>query len=265
MRNKLGYLTIVLMLMSGVMGGCPTDVDNTLDPNDTAATDNSGKTSGDNTDDSNTDNGNTDNGNTDTGNTDTGNTDTGNTDTGNTDTGNTDTGNTDNGNTADVILTGSFAGTVAYTKTEAISGGDLQLPRTWNESFAFDIDADGIPVEYTIPGYMQTEGGIKFVASIHQVGDSVTLTETRGEYTATLQATVVLTNYGADGGSVTLQLVHNGAKGNLTEVGTGICLIEFTADGNNVAFTSTTDYAVKLNGVVNTQWHVVCDGTLTPQ
>lgn len=271
MRNKLGYLTIVLMLMGGLMGGCPTGVDNPLDPNDSAATDDSGQstddgtTDGSDSTDNSADDGSTDDGATDNGSTDDGSTDDGSTDDGITDSGSTDNGDDNDSGSTDTVLTGNFAGTVECTKTEAISGGALGLAKSWNENFAFEIDAAGIPVEYTIPGYMQSAGGIQFVAQVHQVGDTVTLTETSGTYTATLQVTVALASYNANGGSVTLQLAHNGVKGSLTEVGTGICNIEFTADGDNVTYASTTDYAVKLNGIVSTQWHVVCDGSLAPQ
>lgn len=266
--SKVSLLAIVLLLAGGLLGGCPTVIDD--NPADDSAANNSGNQTNNNGANNNTNNNsnnntgqntntntNNNNNNTDGSNTNSGNS-------GSNDTGNNG-GNTDNGDTPDETLVGSFTGILACTKTEAINDGALGIPKTWNENFAFEIDTDGIPTQYTIPGYMQAEGGIRFDADVFQVGDSVTLNETRGTYAVTLKITVALANYAANGGRVVLQLEHDGVKGALTEVGTGMCVIEFTADGDNLAYSSVTDYTVKLSGIIDTRWHVECEGTLTPQ
>ena len=263
MRTKLGYLTIVLMLMGGLLGGCPPVDEAPLDNTDQTNTNNNN--SGDNNNnDSNSSNNNDNNSgdNNDNGN-NSGNNDNGNNNSGNNDNNNDDDGN-NNSNTPAETLTGTFAAAVTYTKTESI-GGPLGMEKSWSEQFSFEIDDNGIPVEYTIPGYMQTTGGIKFIAQVHQVGETATLTETSGPYTATLKVTVALAEYNDDGGRVVLELEHNGAKGSLTEAGTGMCVIEFEADGDNVTYSSETDYNILLSGLVNTRWHVEVTGTLTPQ
>jgi|GEM_PF-5006345 len=271
MKTKIGCLTIALCLSSLMLGGCPTTtgVDNILDTPDVQTPADNAAPADNQTPDDGASTNNDDNGASVGGAAQPTNDDPpadANNDGQDNGDNNGDANGGDGGDDdtpAQTAFTGAYSGAVACTKSESL-GGPLGLEQSWNDNINFAFNADGLPIEFSIPGYGQSEGGVVFVAQVNQVGDTVTLTETQGTYTGTLTVSVAITQYDDDSGRIVLQLEHSGVKNALTEEGTGACVIEFARDGANLTYSSVTDYEVILSGMINTLWHVECTGTLAP-
>jgi hypothetical protein len=278
MNAKTGIAVVALVLLWASVGGCPAPTDGSDDPTDTGGStpaDTSGDAgAGDSTggDDGSTDDGSSsdggasdgaDDGGTDTGSGDDSSSDDGTDGTG--DSGGDDPGSGDpNDHDVTPLFAGTFSGTVTYVKSESL-GGPLGLEEQWTADRTMTFGADGLPTAFVIPGYGQTEGGIEFVAEVNEAGETVTLTETSGTYTATLTVTVALATYHQTTANVVLSLEHHGEMGSLVENGTGIQVIEYELDSGNVVYHSLTNYEVNLSDLVDTLWQVDCRGTLYPE
>jgi hypothetical protein len=277
MNAKVGIIALTVLLAWGIVGGCPPSDDTTpldgntpTDPGGDGTADNGGTdgTDGTTDGDSSSDGDGVDDGSSDDG----GGTDDGSADDG----GSGDDGSGDDGggggdgddsgdDATQPVFTGTYKGQLTHVKRESI-GGPLGLEKEWTKAFEFTFGEDGLPTAFTIPGYGQTgPDGIEFVAEVNQVGQFVTLTESTPDgYSATLTVTVALATYNETDARVVLSLEHHGKKGNLTEDGTGVTVIQYELDGENLVYYALTDYEVNLSGLVNTFWQVESDGTLTP-
>lgn len=274
MNAKVGIIAITVLLAWGIVGGCPPSDDTTpLDGNTPTDSGGDGTADNDGTDgsDGTTDDGSSSDGDgADDGSGDDG----GGTDDGSADDGGSgDDGSGDDGGDGDdsdddatqPVFTGTYKGKLTHVKRESI-GGPLGLEEEWTKAFEFAFGEDGLPTAFTIPGYGQKgPDGIEFVAEVNQVGQFVTLNESTPDgYSATLTVTVALASYNEADARVVLSLEHHGKKGNLTEDGTGVTVIQYELDGENLVYYALTDYEVNLSGLVNTLWQVESDGTLTP-
>ena len=275
MYAKVSSLAIVLFLSGIMLGGCPAPVDDngnldttgsslTNPDNDSGTADNSNTDgSDDNADNASDDNAADDNNASDSG-------DDANASDANGDDNDADGDANDNdaGGDPDPVFTGTYAGTWTRVKREALGGGALGGEQEWTTQNQVTFNADGLPVSFIIPGYQQAQNGIDFVAAVNQVGDTVTLTETDGDMTYTLQVTVALVNYGETTGRVVLNLVHHGEGNNAaqTQDGTGVQVIEYSLVGGQLEYSSVVTYNVAVfNGGIDTTWEVTCEGTLAAQ
>jgi hypothetical protein len=164
------------------------------------------------------------------------------------------------------IFTGSYSGQWARVGQESL-GGTPGSEEEWTTDQTITFGADGIPTAFIVPGYLQTQGGIDFVAEVKQVGDTVTLNESAGGLNYTLTVTVALADYAETTARVVLNLVHHAEDTNpaLTQDGTGVQVVQYSLQGGQLEYSSTTAYEVTwFYGSIDTTWDVSCDGTLTP-
>jgi len=159
---------------------------------------------------------------------------------------------------------GTYSGEVTRVKHEAVVQGDWKLEQIWTTPFSVTFDESGLPTAFVVPAYGETEGGIEFVVEINEVGESVTLNESSGGHDVTLTATVLLATYGETSGRVVLSLEHSGQR-TIEEEGTGMHVVEYELDGDNLLYSAETNYEVQLAGMVWTYWRVQTDGTLSPE
>lgn len=171
------------------------------------------------------------------------------------------------GDTTEIAFTGSFVGQWERVGQESL-GGTPGAEEEWVTSETITFGTDGIPTAFVVPGYLQGEGGIDFVAEVKQVGDSVTLTDSADGLDYTLTVTVALANYGETTARVILNLVHVGDSDTdtLDQEGTGVQVIEYGLQDGQLEYSSTTTYDVAwFNGSIDTAWDVTCEGTLAPE
>lgn len=288
MNAKTGIAVVALLLLWASVGGCPATNDGSDDLTDTGGstpTDTSGDAGGSTSgDDGSTDDGSSsdggasdgaDDGGIDTGSGDDSSSDDGTDGTG--DSGGDDPGSGDpNDHDVTPLFAGTYSGVVTYVKRESVRGGDWKLEQEWTADRSMTFDVAGYPTGIVVPGYGQGKGGVEFFAQVSQVGDTDTITEVEGTYTATLTVTVSLATYTATTGRLLLSLEHQGSQGNLLEEGTGVQAVEFELVGADLAFSSQTTYDVDLvlpgdpndpsdDFEIPTGWQVDCQGTLNPE
>ncbi len=175
-------------------------------------------------------------------------------------------GDGDSGGDNPPVFTGTYSGQWARVGQESL-GGTPGPEVEWTTDQTITFGADGIPTAFVVPGYLQTEGGIDFVAEVNQVGDTVTLNASAGGLNYTLTVTVVLATYGETTARVVLDLIHVGDGDNdaLDQDGTGVQVVQYSLEDGQLEYSSTTAYEVAwFYGSIDTTWDVSCDGTLTP-
>jgi hypothetical protein len=273
MNTKTAITLLILLLSWAMIGGCPTTVDGTDSLDDLTPTDSVDTSDGDDSTpgDSDSDDGSSDDGSSDS--PDDGSDDP--VDDDGTDDGD-DSNPDDNGDdsnpddSGDPALSGSFSGNwtrVAQETALGITGPEQE----WTTEETVTFGSDGIPTAFIVPGYMQTEGGIDFIAEVKQVGDSVTLEESADGLDYTLTVTVALASYDETTARVVLDLVHHGeddegSNDAETQDGTGVQVIEYSLVSGQLEYSSTTTYEVALfYGNIDTIWDISCEGTLAPE
>lgn len=172
----------------------------------------------------------------------------------------------DSGGAVTPLFTGSYSGQWERTGQESL-GGTPAPEEQWTTQETITFGADGIPTAFIVPGYRQTQGGIDFIAQVKQVGDTVTLNDSADEMDYTLTVTVAQADYGETTAHIVLNLVHHGEGANeaLTQDGTGVQEIDYSLQGGQLEYVSTTTYDVAwFYGSIDTTWNVTCEGTLAP-
>jgi hypothetical protein len=269
MNTKFASLLLMLLLSWATVGGCPAPVDGT-DASDTAA-DTVAADSGDDSGSDDTTSAGADDATEPSGG---GGADDGGTagdDATSDDTGSSSTDLEGNDVTGDgsgqPTFTGSYVGDWTRVGQESL-GGTPGSEEEWTTNETVTFGADGVPIAFIVPGYLQREGGIDFVAEVKHVGDSVTLTASADQMDYTLTVTVSLATYGETTARVVLSLIHHGEGANdaLTQDGTGVQVIEYSLQDGQLAYQSTTTYEVAwFHGSIDTGWDVTCQGTLSSQ
>jgi hypothetical protein len=270
MNVRMGSIVIVLLLSCAIIGGCPAPIDDTdgvTNSDNNGPADSGGDTtpSGGPSSDGGTSDGSSspagDGSGTDGGLTP-GDGGSGSDDGGGTpDSGN---GDTSGGDDASPVFQGTYSGEMTHVKHEAVVEGNWKLEQQWTTSFSVTFDESGMPTAFVVPAYNETEGGIEFVVEINEVGETVTLNESSGGHDITLTATVVLANYGETSGRVVLNLEHSGQE-IVEEEGTGVHVVQYELDGDNLLYSAETNYEVQLAGMVWSYWWVQSEGTLSPE
>ncbi|MFQ5805249.1 MAG: hypothetical protein ACE5I3_02225, partial [Phycisphaerae bacterium] len=103
------------------------------------------------------------------------------------------------------VFQGTYSGQIQRVKRESL-GGPLGSEQQWTTTFSITFDSHGMPTAFLVPGYGQTEGGIDFMPEVNRVGQTVTLTESSGSYSATLTVTVAVATYEETSARVVLSL-----------------------------------------------------------
>jgi hypothetical protein len=281
MNVKLASLAIIVLLSWSLVGGCPVS-DNTTLPDDGAAADSNGDGSAaDGGTSSGAASGSTDGGSDGSADGGSASDDGGEVDGGSADNGSPngddqddgDQDGTDDGDQGDgdqdgdevtPVFEGTYTGELACHKKESLLGTP-GAESDWTRTFSFSFDENGLPTAFVIPGYMQAEGGVEFVAEVSQLGESVTLEESFGTFTATLTVTVVAATYNETDARVVLSLEHYGDQPGVPQEGTGMHVVQYELDDGDLAYSATTTYEVLLGGQFDTTWEVACEGTLPPE
>ncbi len=291
MNTRIGIVLIAMLLGWPLMGGCPVtvdadveldvaaDVDVSVDDDDGSSTapdnngddDNDGATGDDSSDDG--DSGSDDGQDQDSGDSadDAGGDDDDSADDAGGDADDDadadDDGDPDDQGDDEPAFAGSFAGEWDRVGQESL-GGVPGSEQEWTTDQTVTFGADGMPAALIVPGYLQGEGGVDFVAQVKQVGDTVMLAETVGALDYTLTVTVALATYGETTAHIVLNLIHHaeGSNAAQTQDGTGVQVIEYRLQNGQLEYSSTTAYEVTwFNGSINTTWDISCEGTLTPE
>ncbi len=270
MNARVGSIAMVLVLLLSwtTIGGCPASMDDAdgVSPSDGNG---SGDSGGDSTPSggSNSDGGTSDGSNAPADGASDGGTDGGSgsgDDASGGDTGDSGTGDDSGSDDASPVFRGTYSGEMTHVKHEAVVEGDWKLEHQWTSPFSVTFDEAGLPMAFVVPAYGETEGGIEFVVEINEGGESVTLSESSEDHDVTLTATVVLASYGETSGRVVLNLEHSG-QATIEEEGTGVHVVEYALDGDNLLYSAQTNYEVELAGMVWTYWRVASEGTLSPE
>lgn len=162
---------------------------------------------------------------------------------------------------------GTFSGVVTYVKRESL-GGPLANEQQWTTTLSMTFDDNGIPTAFVVPGFLQTENGIHWVAEVSELGETVTLNESSADTDYTLTVTVALATYNETSARVVLSLIHHAEGDNeaQTQDGTGIQVVEYRLEGDELVYSALTTYEVALFfGSITALWEVDCQGTLSPE
>jgi len=164
-------------------------------------------------------------------------------------------------------IVGTFSGLLDCTVSDSAFGvpgtPTQETMRIW-----IRFDENGAPTGFVVPGYSAVVARYQFDAPVVEVGDSVEMSHTDGQYSATLTITVAEATYDATGGRVVLDLVHHGQEGERREDGTGSQVVEYELAGQSLSYASRTDYAVTWtfpNISAETTLTFDCQGVLAPQ